>query len=261
MSDKEGGSSSSAAPRRTYGRSKVVTDEPATSMVFAPQQASTSISSAPAASPSKNLLDRFSAKSSNWRESLVELDASREDEVDEDEIMAARERFRKSNARDDQAPGPGRMLSAFSSSTLTEPPSSTPPLTSKTSEAVPLASSPPTSPPPSAPPSSHARRSRPSSSPTRIEPAEAESEDEGEGDITITVPVARTSVTPVGSPPGSPMLSPSDSPAPDLVKSLFDDDDGGDDEPAAGAEDRDGSVDIDLDEAAMQPLPRPPKVS
>ncbi|BEI87151.1 hypothetical protein CcaverHIS002_0704970 [Cutaneotrichosporon cavernicola] len=97
-------------PRRTYGRAKASPPpDDIPNMLFA----------APRESPAKNLLDRFSAKSSNWRESLNDLDA--EEKETEDEISAARERFRKAKVN-----APSRALAAFNHRPTVSPQSSSP---------------------------------------------------------------------------------------------------------------------------------------
>lgn len=121
-------------PQRTYGRSRVAVenDTPLSAILLAPPPLpSATTSTSQLASSSTTLLERFSARSTNWRESLVELDASHNELESEDDIQAARERFRKGGASSKSCttilgPSSKQALTAFSSSTLTDPPSSTP---------------------------------------------------------------------------------------------------------------------------------------
>lgn len=210
---------SSRAPKRTYGRVK-----PAAT---APVDAPTMLFAAPRESPSKKLLDRFSTKSSNWRESLHDLDAPEEET--EDDIKAARERFRNAKATPQ-----GRMLVPFSSSTLTDPPSSPQPLkTAEVTDSEPEAdavSPRPLSSPPAAPPTRAARS--PSASPQPSSPAQslkaALQDDCDEDEVTTTprIPVSRSAR-------GS--ATPMRSPRPDPFEGLFDDKDEDEDEELGGS--------------------------
>ncbi|CAK9782252.1 hypothetical protein CC85DRAFT_325372 [Cutaneotrichosporon oleaginosum] len=173
----------SRPPKRTYGRrAQVATTDDTPSMLFAP----------PTESPSKTLLNRFATTSSKWRESLNGIEA----EETEDEVKAARERFRKAKEA-----LPSRALAAFSSSTLTDPPSSTPPpVTAHEVEETRTASPPPPSSPiAAASPSSSSSPSPPVSPAHSLSAALEENEDQE----TVTPRAARrsttsrTSVTPV----------------------------------------------------------------
>ncbi|BEJ18178.1 hypothetical protein CspHIS471_0704550 [Cutaneotrichosporon sp. HIS471] len=187
-------------PRRTYGRAKAAPppDNNIPNMLFA----------APRESPAKNLLERFSAKSSNWREPLNDLDA--EEKETKDEISAARQRFRMA-----KVDAPSRALAAFSSSTLTNPPSSTPPIKATEPETDVTSPPPPSSPPPAASPiASPGRRPtvspQPSSPPVSLNADLAESED-ATTPRAATLRTIRDSATPVRSP------------RPDPFADLFDD--------------------------------------